>query len=82
MTTTEDITIEPGKGWTRESSHIIIDQIAKTAPHHMTTEGGAQQLALLLQIVCKELQALANEVVELQNAAELQREASGNHGSH
>ena len=77
MTTTEDTTIEPGKGWTRESSQIVITQIAEgEAPHHMTTEGGAQQLALLLQIVCKELQALANEVVELQNAAELAREAT------
>jgi hypothetical protein len=30
---------------------------------------------LLLQIICKELQAVANEVVELQNAAEIQRDA-------
>jgi hypothetical protein len=30
---------------------------------------------LILQVMCKELQALSNEVVDLQNAAEMQREA-------
>jgi hypothetical protein len=70
MTTTDDSTIEqPGKGWKRESSHEVITRFAEgDAPYHMCE---SDQLALLLQIMCKELQALSNEVVELQNAAEL-----------
>lgn len=78
MTTTEDTTITPPeRGWKRESSHEVITRFAEgDAPHHLCQPGGEQQLALLLQIVCKELQALSNEVVDLQNAAELARDAA------
>jgi hypothetical protein len=49
--------------WKRESSHEVIDRFAfGEAPHHMTTEDGAQQLALLLQVICKELAALRADV--------------------
>lgn len=72
-TTTEDhTTIEPPeRGWRRESSHEVITRFADKAPYHMTD---SDQLPLLLQIMCKELQALSNEVVVLQNEAEMLRD--------
>lgn len=70
MTTTDDTTITPPeRGWKREHSHDVITRFAEgEAPYHMCA---SDQLALLLQIMCKELQALSNEVVDLQNEAEL-----------
>ncbi|MBK5333812.1 MAG: hypothetical protein JJD93_17680 [Ilumatobacteraceae bacterium] len=62
--------------WTREHNHDVITRFTVKAPFHMVGEhDGANQLALLLQVICKELQDLSNEVVELQNAAEMARDA-------
>ncbi|MBK5332268.1 MAG: hypothetical protein JJD93_09875, partial [Ilumatobacteraceae bacterium] len=59
--------------WTREHNHDVITRFAEKAPFHLIADSGANQHALLLQVICKELQDLSNEVVELQTAADRAR---------